>query len=720
MSLNPIFQSPDQYKLASEISNKGNTSDLSLHDLYWNTYQKEEDMDAFLKTQLADGSWADIDYTDDARSNWQPTNHVSRLLYLTRVYITPASKFYHQKSVSVVIHRGLNYWFQKKPVCRNWWYNEIGVPRMMGLIFLFVEDELTEKEKTEAISVMNHSQFKMTGQNKVWLAGNVLMKALLTNDEKLAKEVRDTISSEIFTGTKEGIQPDFSFHQHGPQQQFGNYGLSFISSMAYFANVFSETPLAFSPNQLSILRNYALEGQNFVVWRGYMDLNACGRQFFKQAQIGKGLTLCIAVNQLKKADKTFTDNYDDILKRNLPPVTLSENPMSKHFWNSDLTVFRSENMYVSVRGSSPRVKGTEFTNNENKKGHFIADGSTIFMRNGTEYVDIFPFWDWNKIPGVTAPILDSIVPQPDTDTYKNPNPFVGGLTNNGTGISTFHLARNGVEAKKSWFYLKNVLVCLGTDIHSKTGKDIITGVNQCLQKGKAVLTLWNGKESEMNDTVINSGNLKTVWHDSIGYYFPQTTTSSLSLKTQTGNWHIIADPYAADSVSGKVFKLWIDHSVNATASNKYEYMVVPTVSPAKLNEFVQHTGIEVLENNANVQAVKLRNDSLFQFVFHKPVQVKTFSKDDFILSETNGLVMIGKTPGNALQLTVVDPTQLQKTFKLFLSGKYTGNFSTYNELKDRTEFVIPLPKKGFAGSSVVLELKQKSSTYIPLARISAK
>ena len=43
------------------------------------------------------------------------------------------------------------------------------------------------------------------------------------NDEKLATQARDTIASEIYTTTKEGIQPDYSFHQHVPQQQFGNY-----------------------------------------------------------------------------------------------------------------------------------------------------------------------------------------------------------------------------------------------------------------------------------------------------------------------------------------------------------------------------------------------------------------------------------------------------------------------------------------------------------------
>lgn len=80
----------------------------------------------------------------------------------------------------------------------------------------------------------------MTGQNKVWLAGNVLVRALLQEDKELVRQARDTIVSEIVTGQTEGIQPDWSFHQHGTQQQFGNYGLAFLASMSFYSGVLPE------------------------------------------------------------------------------------------------------------------------------------------------------------------------------------------------------------------------------------------------------------------------------------------------------------------------------------------------------------------------------------------------------------------------------------------------------------------------------------------------
>ncbi len=704
ISINPLYQKEDSHENATSISNKGNTSDLSLRELYWYTYQKESELDKIMSLQKEDGSFPDIQYDDSALSNWSPTNHATRLLYLARAYITPGSKYYQKKEVSDKIHSGINFWFRSNLVCRNWWYNEIGIPKTLGLVFLFIENELTPQEKADAVVVMNHSTFKQTGQNKVWQAGNVFLKALLLNDENLALRARDSIASEIYQTTNEGIQPDFSFHQHGPQQQFGNYGLAYISSMSYFANVFRGTMFAFSNSQINTLKNFVLDGENWVAWRGFLDVSACNRQLFKKAQVGKVMTLCVAVNQLSKADPSNESKYSDLIKRNLQPGILPEKAMAKHFWNSELTVFRDASSYISVRSCSPRVKGTEFTNNENKQGHYISDGCTIFMRNGDEYNDIFPIWDWNRIPGVTAPLFDPAKAHTKTDDYKNPNPFVGGLAHENNGISTFHLARNGVDAKKSWFYLDGVFVCLGANIKSANEKEIITDVNQCLQKGGAEISFNNGKKIFTNDTLLNSSAINTVWHDSIGYYFPKNTPISYSEKTQTGDWHKVADPYTDEKISGKVFNLWINHGVNAKAFPTYEYVVLPAVSQKKLNDFVRKPSIEILQNNKDIQAVKLKNNRLFEFVLYKQGRVQTFSKNEFIDSKTCGLIMLEQDATKNITLTVAEPTQSKKTFRLSLTGKYTGEYAIYDSTTGQTDIKIQLPQGGEAGKCVTIKL----------------
>jgi hypothetical protein len=281
---------------------------------------------------------------------------------------------------------------------------------------------------------------------------------------------------------------------------------------------------------------------------------------------------------------------------------------------------------------------------------------------------------------------------------------VGGLTHDGNGISTFHLARNGVDAKKSWFYLNGILVCLGVDISAnKIGNEIITAVNQCKQHGKAFITFKEGKTIPVIDTLIHSSDISSVWHDSIGYYFPEKTSTSISVIKQNGSWYDIADSYSSELISEKVFKLWINHGINPAASS-YEYMVLPAISQDQLKEYIQHPDIEIMMNSKSVQAVKMKNNFLLQFVFHEPTCATTFSDSDFIETKIPGLVMLEKDRTNNLTITVADPTQTQKVFSLVISGRYTSKFSRYNALKNQTELDIILPQKEYAGSQVSAQL----------------
>lgn len=224
-------------KKLSAIPPEKEVSDQNVIELQQLYPISSEEIKHLISTLQMDGSWEDINYTDTKRSGWEPKIHTERILKLT--------KYYYQKSHALessetsqlanVIHLAMNFWFSKGLECKNWWYNQIGIPRTLGPAFLIFENEMSEQEKREAIKVMMNSTFGMTGQNKVWLAGNVLIRGLLENNWELVKEAREVITSEITLGQKEGIKADWSFHQHGPQQQFGNYGLSFLGNMSFYS-----------------------------------------------------------------------------------------------------------------------------------------------------------------------------------------------------------------------------------------------------------------------------------------------------------------------------------------------------------------------------------------------------------------------------------------------------------------------------------------------------
>lgn len=230
---------------------------IELHERYPFDMEKVE---SYLLQLRDDGSWSDIDYADTRRSGWDPKRHADRVLEMAKIYRTPGSKMYGSAALKENIHRALGYWFMTKPKCLNWWQNEIGVPKTLGPACILIEDELSESERQGIIEVVSAARFKMTGQNKVWLAGNVLLRGLLQGDAQLVKQARDTIMSEITVGQAEGIKSDWSFHQHGPQQQFGNYGLAYISSMGFYHKLFDGTAYQFDAAQEDILRRFITEG----------------------------------------------------------------------------------------------------------------------------------------------------------------------------------------------------------------------------------------------------------------------------------------------------------------------------------------------------------------------------------------------------------------------------------------------------------------------------
>jgi len=71
------------------------------------------------------------------------------------------------------------------------------------------------------------------------------------------------------------------------------------------------------------------------------------------------------------------------------------------------------------------------------------------------------------------------------------------------------------------------------------------------------------------------------------------------------------------------------------------------------------------------------------------------------------LVMLESNKSKNLTITVADPTQKLKVFKLTVSGNYSSKLSTYIKSTNQSELTIPLPQNEYAGSSFTVELKRR-------------
>lgn len=568
-------QEQENYLLYSE---NGRANDLILLQLYMYGHLPSEEVERIVGLfNFETGAWNDIDYTTKDRGSWHSTLHVTRMLALTKLYCHPSSQWYKDTRLKDLIHKSISYWGKTMPKCPNWWHNDIGVPKKMVAAMLCIREELTAEEVAVGLKVLERSAFGKTGQNKVWLAANQLMKGLLVDDEALVVKARNVIAEEIVMTDEEGLQEDYSFHQHGPQMQFGNYGLTFVDVMSFWCSVLYGTDYAFSDQQNSLVMNLVSEGMNWTVYKGIMDHNACGRQPFRNGPAGKAASVKIAQRQ-----------FGDMLP------SQGELVGGRYFHCSDYGVFRQKDWFASVRMHSRRTIGYEYTNRENQHAHFSADAALMFMQSGDEYRNIQAIWDWRKLPGVTAYEDGNQIPlSAVTDVREgrlyvsNDTDAVAGYASDDCLVTAFELRRDGMSGKKAVVCLEDCIVALGTGLGCSLPdvSHLTTALDQTHYFG--------GERTGRN----------WVYHNDRGYVALDGATMKLSTEIQRGNWYDIDNTLPAKLDSGRVFKLWVEHDVSSR-DNSYAYVILPNSSARQVAKWAKKPKVKIIENTSKCQSIQ--------------------------------------------------------------------------------------------------------------------
>lgn len=661
-----------------------------------------------LKTMRADGSWESIDYRSIRVSHWPAGRHLTDyVLPLAKAFANPDSPLYQDKKLAKGIHKSLGFWLDHNFTSRNWWPNEIGVPKRLCNILILMGKEVTSTELLQALNQMRGSDIRQTGQNRVWRAENQLKIGLLTfgvgrvnilgSPKERIREASSILKEEVVVRAKEGIQPDWSFHQHGVQQQFGNYGLSYASSQAQWAWILKDTPFQYSRDKIGILRNYVLNGLSRVAWKGIMDISGIGRQIFPDSPAEKGQAVINVLQMMAKADPEHAPAYQAVAGHYLgkapQPSWLKGNI---YFWRSAMMVDRSETSYISVRMSSKKIQSTESGNGENLLGTHLSDGATYLYRTAEEYRNIFPVWDWHRIPGVTA-YSEGPLPQPGWRGLKNGSDFVGGVSDSTYGDAVMLFRRNGLSAHKSWFFVPGGLVCLGAGIESEKNVNVSTTVNQSLLNG--AITVKTGRETETLSAgkQTEGSSIDWVHHNRTGYLFLQKEQVYVGAAHQQGNWNRVYEDGSEKPVMREVFNLWVDHG-SSPRDGSYAYMVLPGISRSGLANLAARPSVEVLQNTTSLQAVRHSKAQRTQMVFYEPGTIRI--DDTTVLSADASCLLMTQKTGDGLKIMISAPPQLPKNVTLSLSGHFEGKNSTYDARENRTTVIFNLPEGIYAGKSI--------------------
>ncbi|SNR77087.1 chondroitin AC lyase [Lutibacter agarilyticus] len=627
-----------------------------------------------------DGSWKSIDYANKRRGRWPVKLHLEHVQFLAIAYQTEGSKQYHSNIVSEKIHTSLNYWLDNDFLSTNWWDQHIGVPELLLPTLFLMENELSKEQLKKAMVLLNRANIKMTGQNKVWLSANVMLRSLLIRNADSVAIASKALQGELKIAKGVGIKPDWSYHEHGAQMQFGNYGLSYLEDMIKWYSILDATPYKFDDTKIDVLRNYILKGQQWVLWNGKMDVNTLGRHLFKDEQTNKYLQLKACFEKMEMLDEAHAQEYKDAMDSKI----ISGN---KHFWESDFQIHRSPNFYFSVKMSSKRVIGTESVNEENIQGYYLGDGVSLLYTNGDEYKNIFPFWDFKKLPGATIIQDDEPLPIIKAWDFKTQSEFVGGVSNNENGISAMNYERDGVKAHKSWFMFGDKIVCLGSGINAETKFPVATTINQVFLKNDLKVSQNNKISGQLEK---NQGATPDwILHDGTGYFFSNKGSVKLESKFLAGSWNSVAKRYRPVILTESILRLWFDHGENPK-NQSYEYILVPNANEDKMMELTKNTPFKII-NSVNQQSVISSDGLLGGIVFYKAGETKLFGG----IEVDKACVILVEQEKDGLHISISDPSHKLEKINLKFGATYKNQSVT-----------VKLPEGDYKGSTEVLFLKK--------------
>ncbi len=210
-----------------------------------------------------DGStqrWTDLDYNDLNVNDWQPISHLNRINTLAVAWANPLSPNYHKASLLKIINAALANWYANKYQSKNWWYNEIGVPQTLLTAMVLLKDQWNDEQFKNALGILAQYRINGTGANLAWSAGIGLFYGLFTKNEELISKTTGLLQNEIKVSTAEGIQPDYSFHQHGKRLQIAHYGEPFFIDNIRYAWELSNTKWAYPEEKTAIIVDALLNG----------------------------------------------------------------------------------------------------------------------------------------------------------------------------------------------------------------------------------------------------------------------------------------------------------------------------------------------------------------------------------------------------------------------------------------------------------------------------
>ncbi len=346
-------------------------------------------------------------------------------------------------------------------------------------------------------------------------------------------------------------------------------------------------------------------------------------------------------------------------------------------------------------------------NSEGLKNHHLGDGANFISQSGKEYYNIFPVYDWQRIPGTTV-VQKKELPNPEKIQQAGSMVFAGGATDGKYGVVGFDFISplDPLTARKAWFMFDNEIVYLGSGITSNANFPVNTTLNQCYLTSDVFISNGQGaKKLEKGSHDLK--DVRWVHHENIVYFFPSKSDIAIKNDLATGSWWDIhkGSRTPRDLIQENIFKVWLDHGFKPENCT-YEYLIVPGVSVSEIDRYIDKANVEILSNSTTMQAVYHAELELLQVVFYEPGEI-TWGGNLSISIKSAGLLLVYFQKGNIEKITVSDPTRKLNVIELSINTEISLESDSamirWDENENRSTITIELPVDRYAGNSVIIQ-----------------
>ncbi|WP_125610091.1 polysaccharide lyase 8 family protein [Specibacter cremeus] len=698
------------------------------------------------------GVFTDAPFSADA----QIVTSYKRLAQMAAAWATPGSRYQGSEvllgQVLGALEDGNTYIYNDgQAEYGNWWSWEIGTSKALTDTLAILGGNVGDELRAKYCAAIDHfipdptKQFSdargkilSEGANRVDICQAIIVRSIVGGDTaRLAAAITALSPVWQYVTSGNGFYSDGSFVQHTTIPYTGTYGVVLLGGLAKLFSLLGGSDHAVSDPSRTILFNTVEDSFAPFLHDGLMMDSVRGRAISRTQERGfdDGTITIEAILWLARAVDATTGNrwralckgwvarnkYSNPLDgASIPrtallkelaassPRAAAERQGHSFFPGMDRSVYRGKAWAAALGLSSRRTTWYECGNGENNLGAQTGSGMTYLYTGDQGHFDndFWPTANLSRLPGITVdttPLPPKVEGEWGAKTPQNE--WTGGVTLDDSGAVGMHLigpGGTGLQARKAWFYTKDMVVALGAGIHTASGaavESIVEHRNLGADGGQAITVDGRRHNAAAGTQVRYRNPLWAHLEGTGGYLLLEKGDLTVLREQRTGSWKNINTGGTSNAISRQFATMLFEHGT-APVNASYAYALLPGASAKDTAKAARQDAPRVLRNDAVGQGLELDGKTTAA-LFWAPGTIGTLSAD------RPACVLFTGNPGQGV-LAVSDPTQAADSVTITLTGaRYRRITSTAAATLSQDEAgntAVTIPTAGLLGRTVEVGL----------------